>query len=52
MIGLLVKTKKNTTSMFLAHFLPKKLFRNLFKVMKGSNWMIMMSLNVFMITAS
>ena len=51
MIGLLVKTKKNTTSMFLAHSLPKKLFRNLFKAMKGLK-LKRMSLTVYMITVS
>ena len=51
MIGLLVKTKKNTMSMFLAHSLPKKLFRSLFKAMKELK-LKMMSLTVYMITVS
>ena len=50
-IGLLVKTKKNTTSMFLVHSLQKKLFRNLFKAMKELK-LKMMSLTAYMITVS
>ena len=51
MIGLLVKTKKNIMSMFLAHSLPKKLFRSLFKAMKVLK-LKRMSLTVYMITVS